>query len=169
LRVALSIQCLGLNNHDVNNNKTINGVIIDMADVKAENDDNSKNNNASDPRPHDEESNHELEQKQHQEEKTLEECDQRSTTTTTSRDSITNMDDSHLRLHSDNHYEKDHHYDYHHRGSCSSLKDVCVTRNKMIGGTNAFMAQEDSSYNTSGYCVPISDLEVMDDIYTEYV
>jgi hypothetical protein len=164
----LSIQCLGLNNHDVNNNKTINGVIIDMADVKAENDDNSKNNNASDPRPHDEESNHELEQKQHQEEKTLEECDQRSTTTT-SRDSITNMDDSHLRLHSDNHYEWDHHYDYHHRGSCSSLKDVCVTRNKMIGGTNAFMAQEDSSYNTSGYCVPISDLEVMDDIYTEYV
>ena len=139
-----------------------------MADVKAENDDNSKNNNASDPRPHDEESNHELEQKQHQEEKTLEECDQRSTTTT-SRDSITNMDDSHLRLHSDNHYERDHHYDYHHRGSCSSLKDVCVTRNKMIGGTNAFMAQEDSSYNTSGYCVPISDLEVMDDIYTEYV
>lgn len=139
-----------------------------MADVKAENDDNSKNNNASDPRPHDEESNHELEQKQHQEEKTLEECDQRSTTTT-SRDSITNMDDSHLRLHSDNHYERDHYYDYHHRGSCSSLKDVCVTRNKMIGGTNAFMAQEDSSYNTSGYCVPISDLEVMDDIYTEYV
>jgi hypothetical protein len=90
----------------------------------------------------------------------MEECELPSATTSAnsslmkqqlikSKDSVNKMDDGHLR----------HHY---HRSDCSSPKDACVPQNQLMGGINTFIEREIGSYATTGYCVPISDLEEMD-------
>jgi hypothetical protein len=98
---------------------------------------------------------HRVEQQETQEGKAFEECTLPSTTTydistlknqndSTKKESINMMDYGHLS-----------HDQRHIRGGCLSSKDTCVPRKKLDG-----VEQEDSSYTSNGYCVPLSNLEL---------
>ena len=110
---------------------------------------------------------HLLDHQQHQEGKLLEECNISPTTTTTTTaaaTAVTSDDDSLMKRKISLDKESITKMDYGHlnRGTCSSPNDACVPQHIAIEGNGAFLELEDTSYASSGYCVPRSVLEDME-------
>merc|ERR1740117_1126078 len=105
---------------------------------------------------------HLVDHQEHQEGKSLEECNISPTTTATAAATSDNDSLMERKIFSDKESITKMDYGHLNRGTCLSPNDACVPQQIAIEGNGAFLELEDTSYASSGYCVPRSVLEDME-------